>query len=91
MGCYQAWNDPASGTLNVGTYAAAADRRGVNTTFNVTNLPDANAVRITADGQPFTRFDITSGTSIRINTTIETRQFRIVTGYLWADGRADER
>lgn len=91
MGCYQAWNDPASGTLNVGTYAAAADRRGVNTTFNVTNLPDANAVRITADGQPFTRFDITSGTSIRINTTIETRQFRIVTGYRGADGRADER
>ena len=28
LGVYQAWNDPTSGTLSVGTYAASPDRRG---------------------------------------------------------------
>ena len=55
MGLYQAWNDPASGSLNVGTYAAAPDKRGASTAFKVTNPPNANAVSVTADGQPFTR------------------------------------
>jgi hypothetical protein len=45
--------------LHVGTYAAAPDKRGEPTTFNVTNLPDASTVRITVDGQPFTRFTAT--------------------------------
>ena len=91
MGCYQAWNDPASGTLNVGTYAASGDKRGATTSFRVTNLPNANAVRITVDGQPFTRFEVTSATSIRIDTTIDARRYRIVTGYRGADRRADDQ
>ncbi len=89
MGCYQAWNDPASGTLNVGTYAASADRRGASTTFRITNLPNASAVRITVDGQPFTRFEVTGPTSIRVDTTIENRRYRIVTGYRGTRQRAD--
>lgn len=90
MGCYQAWNDPASGTLNVGTYAASADKRGAATTFSVTNLPNASAVRITVDGQPFTRFEVTGPTSVRIDSTIDTRQYRIVTGYRGASRVADD-
>jgi hypothetical protein len=89
MGLYQAWNDPATGTLNVGTYAAAPDKRGAATTFNITNLPDAKTISMTADGQPFTRFEVTSPTSIRVDTTIEMRQFRIVTGYRGAQQKAD--
>jgi hypothetical protein len=89
MGCYQAWNDVASGALHVGTYAASADQHGRPTSFDITNLPDAGAVRITVDGQPYTRFAVTSSTSIRVETTIENRQYRIVTGYRGADGRAD--
>ena len=81
MGRFQAWNDPASGTLNVGTYAASADKRGATTNFSVTNLPNASTVRLTVDGQPFTRFAVTSSSSIRIDTTIDNRQYRIVTGY----------
>ena len=91
MGLYQAWNDGPSGTLNVGTYAAAPDRRGNPTSFKVANLPNAGAVRITADGQPFTRFEVTGPTSIRIDSTIDTRQFRIVTGYRGAGQRAAEQ
>ncbi|MBI3492684.1 MAG: hypothetical protein HY047_13040 [Acidobacteria bacterium] len=91
MGLFQAWNDKASGTLNVGTYAASADKRGGATSFKVTNLPNASAVRITVDGQPFTHFEVTGPNSIRVDTTIDVRQFRIVTGYRGAEQRADEQ
>ncbi len=91
MGLYQAWNDGPSGTLNIGTYAAAPDKRGAATAFTVTNLPNASAVRITVDGQPFTRFEPTGPTSIRVNTTIDLRQFRIETGYRGAAQRVDEQ
>ena len=87
MGLYQAWNDPASGTLHVGSYAASPDKRGAATTFNITNLPDSGAVRITVDGQPFTRFEVTGASSIRVDTTIEERQFRIATGYRGPGGQ----
>ena len=91
MGLFQAWNDPASGTLHVGSYAASPERSGAATTFTVTNLPDASAVSITVDGQPFTRFEVTGPSSIRVDTTIDMRQFRIATGYRGADRRADEQ
>ncbi len=91
IGLYQAWNDAASGTLNVGTYAAAQDKRGATTSFRVTNLPNASAVRITADDQPFTRFEVTGPNTIRIDTTIDARRFRIVTGYRGTGQRADEQ
>jgi hypothetical protein len=91
MGLYQAWNDVTTGTLNVGTYAASPDRRGSATTFSITNLPKANNLRITVDGQPFTRFTVTGPTSVRIDTTIEQRQYRIETGYRGTEQRADER
>jgi hypothetical protein len=90
MGLYQAWNDRESGTLNLGTYAASPDKRGADTRFTVTNLPNASAVRITVDGQPFTRFEVTGPNSIRVESTIDTRQYRIVTGYRGTGQRADE-
>jgi hypothetical protein len=89
MGLYQAWNDPATGTLNVGTYAASPDRRGAATSFRVTGLPSASAIRITVGGQPFTRFEVTGPNSIRIDSTIDNRQFRIETGFRGARQRAD--
>ncbi len=91
MGLFQAWNDPSSGTLNIGTYAASPDKRGAATAFNVTSLPNAGAVRITVDGQPFTRFTVTGPNSIRVDATVDMHQFRIVTGYRGAEQRADEQ
>jgi hypothetical protein len=91
LGLYQAWNDAATGTLNIGTYAASPDKRGAATSFSITNLQNATSVRITVDGQPFTRFVVTGPTSIRIDTTIDQRQYRIDTGYRGAAQRADEQ
>lgn len=91
LGIYQAWNDRASGTLNVGTYAASPDKRGASTSWRVTNLSNPSAVRITVDGQPFTRFEVTGPNSIRIDSTIDVHRFGIVTGYRGAGERAHER
>lgn len=89
LGVYQAWNDIESAALYVGTYAASADRRGAGTTWQVTNLPDAGNVAVTVEGQPFTRYEVTGPNTIRINTTIDTRVYKIVTGYRGPGRMAD--
>ena len=81
LGLYQAWNDTESGALHVGTYPTTPDRRGVDTSWRITNLPNPENVFILCDGQPFDRFRITGDGTIRIETTIDTRQYQIFTGY----------
>ena len=81
LGLYQAWNDTESGTLYVGTYPTTPDRRGIETSWRVTSLPDANDVVVLCDGEPFERFEMTGAGTIRLDTTIDTRQYQIFTGY----------
>ena len=81
LGLYQAWNDIDSGTLYVGTYPTSPDRRGVETTWRVTNLPNTADVFILCDGEPFDRFEATDDGTIRLETTIDARQYQIFTGY----------
>ena len=85
LGVHQAWNDAATATLHVGTYAAAADQRGRETRFEVVNLPDATNATIHCDGAPFNRVEVLGRNRIRLTTTIDTHEFQIVTGY----GRRD--
>ena len=93
LGLYQAWNDTDGGALNVGTYAAAPDRRGMESSWRVTNLPDPEDVYILCDGQPFTRFAVDGPGSIRIDGTIDLRHYQIHTGYRGesAEQAADRR
>jgi Linalool dehydratase/isomerase len=88
LGVLQAWNDDATGALHIGTYAPRSDQRGAETTWRITHLPNARNVSIRCDGQPFNRFDVTSADSIRINTTVDTHVFEIITGY-HRDSRAN--
>ncbi|MCY4074558.1 MAG: hypothetical protein OXH04_03905, partial [Acidobacteria bacterium] len=81
LGLYQAWNDTDGGALNVGTYAAAPDRRGMETSWRVTNLPDPDDVYILCDGLPFSRFAVDGPDSIRIDGDIAQRHYQIFTGY----------
>jgi hypothetical protein len=81
MGLNQAWNDAATGTLNVATYAATPSRRGAATAFWVTKLPNARTVKIFVDGQPFKRFHTVGPTTIQIDCSIDSHYYRIVTGY----------
>lgn len=80
LGVYQAWNDAATATLHVGTYAAAADQRSRETRFEVVNLPDAANATIRCDGAPFNRVEVLGRNRIRLTTTIDTHEFQIVTG-----------
>jgi hypothetical protein len=81
LGVSQAWNNPATGVLTVVTYAAAPDRGGIETSWEVTNLPNAPGVTVRLNGQPFTRFEVIGPNAIRIDTSIDAHQFEIVTGY----------
>ena len=99
LGVYQAWNDTESGALYVGTYPTTPDRRGVDTSWRVTNLPNLKDVFILCDGEPFERFQVAGDGTIRLETTIDTRQYQIFTGYRGPGGppaarraqRQDER
>jgi len=81
MGVRQAWNDVASGTLYVTTYATTPDRRGVATSWRVTHLPDPSEVFVICDGEPFERFEVEGSGTIRIDSDIGAHQFHIFTGY----------
>jgi hypothetical protein len=81
LGINQAWNDADNGTLHVGTYAANPGRRGADTSWRVTKLPNASGISIRCDGEPFHRFQVTANDTIRIDSTIDTRHFEVVTGY----------
>ena len=90
LGIYQAWNDTASGTLHVGTYAAAPDRRGLDTSWRITNLPAAADVFILCDGEPFRRFSVDGPNAIRIDGAIDLRHYQVFTGYRGPGTRAAE-
>jgi hypothetical protein len=81
VGVHQAWNDTATSTLHVGTYAPIPDRRGRDTSWRVSALPNPRAVSIRCDGEPFTRFEVVGRDTIRLDTTIENRQYQILTNY----------
>jgi hypothetical protein len=86
LGLYQAWNDTESGTLYVGTFPTTPDHQGVETSWRVTNLPNTEAVFVLCDGEPFDRFTVTDDSTIRLETTIDTRQYQIFTGYRGSGG-----
>ena len=90
LGVYQAWNDIESGALHVGTYAAAPERRGSDTSWRVTNLPDPNDVFILCDGAPFTRFAADGPNAIRVDGVIDLHRYQIFTGYRGSDARQAE-
>ena len=90
LGVYQAWNDTETGTLYVGTYAAAPDRQGLETSWQVTNLPSPDDVFILCDGEPFSRFSVDGTNRIRIDATIGTHAYQIFTGYRGEGARQAE-
>ncbi len=91
LGVSQAWNDPTTGTLHVATYAAAPDRRGGETRWRVTHLPNITNLAVRANGQPVTRFVAVGPRTIEITSTIDAHQFEIVTGYRGGQARAEIR
>jgi hypothetical protein len=81
LGVSQAWNDRATGTLHVVTYAPAPDKKGTATRWRVTNLPSVTNLTIRLNGKPFSRFVAVGPRTIELTSTIDAHQFEIVTGY----------
>lgn len=81
LGVDKAWNDKATGTLHIGTYAA--DRNAVRraTSWQVTNLPDAASAVVLADGVRMSNVQVVDANTIRVQTDINRHQFEIYTGY----------
>ena len=80
LGIDQAWNDKESGILFIGTYAADRSRRGVDTSWHVTNLPNASEAFVLQDGAEL-QVEVTGPTSIRVRTTVDDHRYQIFTGY----------
>jgi hypothetical protein len=81
VGVSQAWNDPSSGTLWVSTYAATPSRKGQETSWGVTHLPDSGKVTMRLNGAPFQGFEAVGPNEIRIVSTVDAHEFEIVTGF----------
>ena len=80
LGIVRARNDVSAGSLEVETVAATPSRRGDPTRFTVDRLPDPAAVRLTIDGQDFSRWRVTGPDSIEIEADIGEHVFRLVVG-----------
>ena len=81
LGIAQAWNDPASGVLQVATYAGEARGRQGETSFRVTRLPNSADVQILHDGEPFHAWRATAPDAISVDTTFGNHVFQIFTGH----------
>ena len=80
LGVDQAWNDKDSGILFVGTYAADLSRNNEETSWHITNLPDASDAFVLKDGTELP-VEVTGPNSIRVRTTIGNHRYQIYTGY----------
>ncbi len=76
----QAWNDLEHGMLSIRTVGTPS-RRGKETSFTVSRIPDPSQVIVRCDGNAFDQWDVTGENEIRIRTTIDTHTFHIYTGY----------
>ena len=81
LGLDQAWNDKESGLLHVSTYAADLDRRGQETSWRITGIPNIDEVFILADGTEMRNFEILNSNTIQIQSTVNDHRFQIFTDY----------
>ena len=80
LGVDQAWNDKDNGILFVGTYAADRSRSGVETSWHITNLPNAGEAFVLQDGAQLP-VEVTGPNSIWVRTTVDQHRYQIYTGY----------
>jgi len=81
LGICQCWNDIDEGALWVETYCATRAKRGQATTWRVSGLSDPAAVRVMMDDSEFAGWSVVDADAIEIRSTVDTRLFRITTGY----------
>lgn len=81
LGVDTAWNDKDNGVLNIGTYVADRNLAGQQTSWRITNLPNASEAVVICDGATISDVEIVDGNTIRVPTDIGQHQYQIYTGY----------
>ena len=81
LGVDSAWNDKDNGVLNIGTYVGDRNLAGQQTSWRITNLPNANEAVVICDGATISDVEIVDGNTIRVPTDIGQHQYQIYTGY----------
>lgn len=81
LGVDTAWNDKENGVLHIGTYVGERSAAGQETSWQITNLPDAGAAVVIRDGQTLSDVQVLDGNTIRVSTNIGQHSYQIYTGY----------
>jgi hypothetical protein len=84
-------NDDENGDLRVATYAATPSRRGAHTSFRVTKLADARAVRVRCDGVDDPQWHAVGDDTIEIECDIGEHCFEIATHGRARDDASERR
>ena len=81
LGVDTAWNDKEAGVLHISTYAADRNASGQQTSWQITNLPNAPEVTVIRDGTTMNNIQVVNSNTIRVPTDIGEHKYEIVTGY----------
>lgn len=81
LGVDTAWNDKEAGVLHISTYAADSNASGQQTSWQITNLPNAPEVTVLRDGTTMNNIQVVNSNTIRVPTDIGEHKYEIVTGY----------
>jgi len=81
LGVDTAWNDKENGVLNIGTYVGDRNRAGQETSWQITNLPNAGEAVVIRDGSRVTNIEVDNQNTIRVPTNIGQHQYQVYTGY----------
>ena len=89
LGVEQAWNDKENGVLHLRTYTGERSAAGRNTTWRITNLPNAAEAVVIKNGERLNSVQVLDANTIRVETDIGMHQYKILTGLFWTISRAN--
>ena len=81
LGVEQAWNDKENGVLHLRTYTGERSAAGRNTTWRITNLPNAAEAIVIKNGERLNSVQVLDANTIGVETDIGVHQYKILTGY----------
>ena len=81
LGVDTAWNDKENGVLHIRTYIGDRNAAGRDTSWQITNLPNAAEAVVLRDGSQMNNVELIDANTIRVATNIGRHEYQIRTGY----------
>ena len=85
MGVRQAWHDDTEGLLVFQIEDGDRTKTNKKTKVSVSNIPDANQIKVFCDGKPFNDYSVDSSGELVLNTEVANHLFHIKTGYVLSE------